>query len=246
LVAEFDCKSAPMNSYSHDIEAYQKKTAHLSMAEHGAYLLMLHIYYVTEKPLPTGKALYRVVRANSKAECAAVDVVVKQFWHESAGGLVNARADKVIAEYHSFIGRQSDKGKASAAKRRLNHGTNSGSTTVQPRLDSGTNSGSTGVPTGIQPIHNDRARQIPDPDSEDPRSSAVSPLKDQSPPDPRKLLWDLGVTLLGNDAKSVIGAAIKRVGEPKVGEILGKMAAKPPADPRPYFIKSTQERGVVV
>jgi hypothetical protein len=64
--------------------------------------------------------------------------------------------------------------------------------------------------------------------------------------DPRKTLWDLAVCLLGNDSRSVVGAAIKRVGESKVGEVLGSMAIKPPADPKPYFIKATQERGVVV
>jgi uncharacterized protein YdaU (DUF1376 family) len=84
-----------------------------------------------------------------------------------------------------------------------------------------------------------------DSDSEDLRSSAVTPLRGK-PPDPRKMLWDMGLSLLGNDARSVIGQAIKRVGEAKVGEILGSMAAKPPADPKPYFIKATQERGVVV
>lgn len=83
-------------------------------------------------------------------------------------------------------------------------------------------------------------------DSEDQRSSADRPLNGHSNPDPRKSLWDLGVNLLGTDARSVIGQAIKRVGEPKVGEILGKMAAKPPAEPKSWFIRATQERGVVV
>lgn len=83
-------------------------------------------------------------------------------------------------------------------------------------------------------------------DSEDQRSSAARPLNGNSTKDPRKSLWDLGVNLLGTEARSVIGQAIKRVGEPKVGEILGQMAARPPAEPKSWFIKATQERGVVV
>jgi uncharacterized protein YdaU (DUF1376 family) len=231
-----------VNSYSHDIEAYQKKTAHLSMAEHGAYLQMLQVYYVTEKPLPTGKALYRVVRADTKAERAAVDLVVKEFWHESAGGLVNARADKVIAEYHSFIGRQSDKGKASAAKRRLNHGTNSGSTTVQPRLKSGTNRSPTGHPTGIQPTHGreSNGRQIPDPDSEDQGSSAAMQPSDPSGLDPRKAIFDLGKRVLGASAGGLISAAITRKGEERVAEIIAGMAIKSHADPKAYFQAATR------
>jgi hypothetical protein len=83
-------------------------------------------------------------------------------------------------------------------------------------------------------------------DSEDLRSSAARPLNGHSPSDdPRKSLWDLGVNLLGTDARSVIGQAIKRVGESKVGEILGQMSVRPPAEPKSWFIKATQERGVV-
>ncbi len=64
--------------------------------------------------------------------------------------------------------------------------------------------------------------------------------------DPRQALWDLGKRILGTDAGSIIGLAIKRVGQEKVGEILGSMATKPPAEPKTYFLKATQERGVVV
>lgn len=106
-----------MNYYEHHIGDYQKKTAHLSVTEHGSYLLMLQTYYATEKPLPTGKILYRLVRAESRAERDAVDSVVDQFWNETPAGLTNDRADEVIAEYHAFIAKQSANGKASANKR---------------------------------------------------------------------------------------------------------------------------------
>lgn len=81
-----------MNFYKHHIGDYAKKTVHLSLLEHGAYLLMLHAYYGTEKPLPYGEALYRIAHAHSKAERAAVDSVVSQFWTPIETGLVNGRA----------------------------------------------------------------------------------------------------------------------------------------------------------
>lgn len=46
-----------MNFFKLYIGDYQRDTAHLSVTEHGAYLLMLQHYYATEKPLPPGKAL---------------------------------------------------------------------------------------------------------------------------------------------------------------------------------------------
>lgn len=86
-----------LNFYKHHIGDYLKKTAHLSIAEHGAYLLMLQTYYATETPLPRGEALYRVLRATTKHERAAVDAVLRQFWRETDEGYTNGRADEEIA-----------------------------------------------------------------------------------------------------------------------------------------------------
>lgn len=83
-----------MNFFKLYIGDYQRDTAHLSVTEHGAYLLMLQHYYATEKPLPIGKALHRMLRAQDKAEREAIDSVSAQFWTVSEAGLVNERADQ--------------------------------------------------------------------------------------------------------------------------------------------------------
>ena len=57
-----------MNYFKLYIGDYQRDTSHLSLAEHGAFHMMLQFFYATERPLPTGKALYRMLRANTKAE----------------------------------------------------------------------------------------------------------------------------------------------------------------------------------
>jgi uncharacterized protein YdaU (DUF1376 family) len=77
---------------------YQRDTAHLSILEHGAYMLMLQHYYATEQPLPVGKALHRMLRAQDKAEREAIDSVAKRFWTQTDAGLVNARADEEITK----------------------------------------------------------------------------------------------------------------------------------------------------
>lgn len=87
-----------MNYYKHFIGDYGKKTGDLSLMEHGAYLLMMQAYYATEAPLPIGKALYRLLRAESKAERAAVDAVASRFWKATDGGLINPRADEEIVK----------------------------------------------------------------------------------------------------------------------------------------------------
>lgn len=59
---------------------------------------MLQHYYATEKPLPTGKALHRMLRAQDRTERDAIDAVAAQFWTETADGLVNGRADAEITK----------------------------------------------------------------------------------------------------------------------------------------------------
>jgi uncharacterized protein YdaU (DUF1376 family) len=71
---------------------YQRDTGSLSLLEHGAYFMMLQYHYATEKPLPKGKDLYRLLRCESKADKDAVDSITAKFWKEDDAGWVNERA----------------------------------------------------------------------------------------------------------------------------------------------------------
>lgn len=97
-----------MNFIKLYIGDYQRDTGHLSIAEHGAYLLMLQHYYATEKPLPTGKSLHRLLRAETKTEREAIDMVSRQFWRETEAGLVNSRAVEEIrkADHQRTVNRE--------------------------------------------------------------------------------------------------------------------------------------------
>jgi uncharacterized protein YdaU (DUF1376 family) len=87
-----------VNFFKLYIGDYQRDTAHLSVTEHGAYMLMLQHYYATERPLPIGKALHRMLRAQDKPERDAIDAVASQFWTTTPDGLVNGRADAEITK----------------------------------------------------------------------------------------------------------------------------------------------------
>jgi uncharacterized protein YdaU (DUF1376 family) len=97
-----------MNFVKLYIGDYQRDTGHLSIAEHGAYMLMLQHYYATERPLPVGKSLHRLLRAETRTEREAIDSVVRQFWSERDGGLVNGRADEEIgkADHQRTVNRE--------------------------------------------------------------------------------------------------------------------------------------------
>jgi len=86
-----------LNYYKHHIGDYAGKTAHLSLLEHGAYLLLLQHYYATERPLPDDlRALARIIRADGKAEAAAIRRVLDQFWTLTDDGWINERAVEEI------------------------------------------------------------------------------------------------------------------------------------------------------
>jgi uncharacterized protein YdaU (DUF1376 family) len=76
---------------------YQRKTAHLSLIEHGAYTLLLDHYYSTAKPLPANASvLHRVCRAFAPDEQGAVQSVLDQFFTLEPDGYHNKKADKEL------------------------------------------------------------------------------------------------------------------------------------------------------
>jgi uncharacterized protein YdaU (DUF1376 family) len=89
-----------MNYYERYCGDYQRDTAHLSLAEHGAYTMLLDTYFSVEKPLPEDlSSLYRVCRAMTRLEQQAVKAVAEQFFPVSHidGLRHNQRADREIS-----------------------------------------------------------------------------------------------------------------------------------------------------
>lgn len=86
-----------MNFFKLYIGDYQRDTGTLTLAEHGAYMLMLQHFYATEKGLPSGKELHRLLRADSRQDRDAIDLVAAKFWvKDDAGQLHNSRAAEEI------------------------------------------------------------------------------------------------------------------------------------------------------
>ena len=87
-----------MNYYKRNMGDYARDTGHLSLAEDGAYNRMLDFYYASEKPLPKERAeIYRRVRARSKADQAAVDTCLRDFFEQRDDGWHHKRCDEEIA-----------------------------------------------------------------------------------------------------------------------------------------------------
>lgn len=88
---------------------YSKKTAHLTLAEHGAYAVLLDYYYATENPLDANAdVLHRICRAFDDKEQAAVHSVLRQFFVLVGGKYHNNRADAELAKRIDISGKRRD------------------------------------------------------------------------------------------------------------------------------------------
>lgn len=251
-----------MNYYERHLGDYAKDTKHLSMLEHGAYGLLLDRYYSTEEGIPAGQ-VYRVTGAKSKAERAAVDAVLAEFFSLSDGVWIKNRVEEEIQRYLYSLPaeeqkRNNDKERQRRARHRRKdlfaalrgHGVvmpwDASMSQLQTELSRVTGVTGNAVVTPIVTSDNTAIHNpVPSPQQDSRRGEAPSV---PDPPDPRKAMFDLGVKLLGARHRGLIGKAVSQIGEKKVAEILGGMAVKPPVDPAAYFAKAIQpeERKVAI
>jgi len=90
--------------YPRHYKDYMQDTSHLSMIEHGAYTLLLDLYYMAGKPLiANGIALGRQLRCISDEEKEAMNKVLEEFFVLKNGLWHNARADLEITERNQTI-----------------------------------------------------------------------------------------------------------------------------------------------
>lgn len=89
-----------MNFYKRYPADYGKKTARLTLAQHGAYTLLLDEVYTSEVGLPVEHdELYRICRAMNKGEQEAVRAVAEKFFPIGEDGLRhNNRATEELIE----------------------------------------------------------------------------------------------------------------------------------------------------
>jgi uncharacterized protein YdaU (DUF1376 family) len=78
---------------------YIADTGHLSLAEHGAYLLLMAHYYATGNPLPANASvLHRVCRCTTDADRAATDQILQQFFVLDGNVYRHHRIDRELAK----------------------------------------------------------------------------------------------------------------------------------------------------
>lgn len=117
-----------MHYYQHHIGDFIKATSRLTDAQSMAYLRLLWMYYDREKPLKPDTKLLAFQIGTSEEE---TNLILNSFFTLTELGWMHSRCEEEIAEYHSFLEKKSNAGRASAERRK-----NSSSTGVEQVLNS--------------------------------------------------------------------------------------------------------------
>lgn len=216
-----------MNFFKLYIGDYQRDTAHLSITEHGAYMLMLQHYYATEKPLPIGKALHRMLRAQDKAEREAIDSIAAQFWTTTDAGLVNARADDEITKASEQAATNRRIAEEREAKRKVARSVH------EPSTNRATND---------QPNQTPDTRQEQRAIHSEANASAADAPPTPPPMTPKERLWAIGVSLLGEKGRAHVGKLVATYGEAVVLDAMQAANAEQPGDPKAWIVAACEAR----
>lgn len=123
--------------YAWDVGSYAKKTAHLTMIQHGAYRLLLDHYYNNGGPIvANAEQLLRVCRAFAPAEREAIDVVLAEFFELRDGRYHNRRCDEEIAKRTNLRKIRAEAGAKGGASARANAQANAKQLPTQLQLQS--------------------------------------------------------------------------------------------------------------
>lgn len=203
-----------MNFYKRYPGDYARDTGHLSLTEHGAYGLLLDRYYSTGALPEMKRDLYNLCHASTRAERAAVDKVMAEFF---PGGK-NHRADKEIAKWNEKAAQNREVGKLGGRPKRNPDGNPDGfeeeTQTVTERVSK----------------QNPPRSQIPEEDSERDKS-----LSGDTAISVDKALYADARKIFGSSIGGQVSKAIGKHGKPWVLGIIEACRNKDPEQARAYL-----------
>lgn len=221
-----------MNFYKHHIGDYDADTQHLSWDQDMAYRRLMCLYYRREAPIPADvKEACRLVRAGTKAERAAVAAVLAEFFTLEPDGWQNKRCEEEILNASK---------KADANRQNGKKGGRPSRKAEKPEP--------TGFELGSDSLTQKNLSQTPDSRLRD--SVAIATAADAAPASPegpslttREQVWSLGVALLGEGARGLLGKLAKAHGEEVLAEVLAEATLNPPVEPKAWVMAACAKRG---
>lgn len=179
---------------------YLRDTGHLTVGEHGAYLLLLMQAWTSGGALPADASRLRTIAKMGTKQWGEASKVVMQFFYREGEVFRHKRLDKELSNARSNTEQRKTAGKASAdarkAQRKVNETVNGNPTDVAPAV---------AIPL------EQNGRPSPSPSPKD-SASLRSADADASEPDIKTLLWREGVAILRRLTKRPDGPVRKLLG----------------------------------
>ncbi|MDQ3038623.1 MAG: YdaU family protein [Pseudomonadota bacterium] len=205
-----------MNYYKRHLGDYAKDTKHLTLAEHGAFTVLLDYYYATEKPIPDDRC-ERIANAYADYERAAVRAVLSEFFTQTPEGWINRRADRVIGESAAKSLKAKESADSRWSKSECERNANASKTHDER------NASHKPLAISHKPLKKDQ------------KTGADAPT------DPKKAFWDAAVECVGEVNRARIGKLCKTYGEDAVAKAVAETLVKRPANPMGYIAQIVQK-----
>lgn len=211
---------------------YAKDTGHLSLSEHGAFLMLLSAYYSTEAPLPADlPSLYRIARAMTGSEQKAVQKVADFFFPVGPDGKRrNGRADREILKAQKRITIARSNGKLGGRRKE--------------EIPAGNPAGN---PTPTQPEPSGQARHTPH--EEPKKEQELPPTAGAFAPIPADPIFGTGLAFLvrksvpEHSARAFLGLLRKELRDDlTVAELLGEAERIDASHPQAWLRQAAKQR----
>ena len=207
---------------------YRKKTARLSLAEHGAYNLLLDESYATEGPPPVDEAeCFRICSALNQTEQQAVRRVLEMFFPVVNGARINKRAAEQlpIEQHRRYVAKNNGRNGGRPQMFPVKQKPEETKAVTKPETNGETKTATQQL-TSLNPVPNTEEKKPPDGGVDDPRA----------------LMWKTGVAVLRSHgakneeaARAFLGQFVKG-NEAKLAEVIAHLAAHPKVEPKAYIV----------
>ena len=99
---------------------YLNKTRHLTLGQHGAYVLLLSEYYISGPILARARQVLQLCQAHAEQEIADVEFVLAEFFVKKDGYYRNSRADEEMEKRQIIINKKVEAGRKGGLKKSEN------------------------------------------------------------------------------------------------------------------------------
>ena len=187
-----------MNYVEHHFGDYFKKTKHLSVTAHGAYRLLMDLYYIEEEMLPVSvERCCQLILARTPAERKAVKSVLGEFFDLTEKGWVHSRCEEEIARF---------KDKQNKAKRSANERWNFTGSHTERNADAMRTHSEGNAPSNQSPV---ASNQKPVTTSQPPEEKQKQSASPRAPPDVDPQVWGDFIRLRKGKRAAVTNTAIE-------------------------------------